>query len=84
VSLVRALVLLHLSATTLLVVLFTAVLACQRVADVVRHRRAGRTSVPAAYPAEPAAPSAASVLDWSIDLRGPVRSEGSAVLQRTS
>ena len=79
-SLVRGLVLLHLSATALLLVVFTAVLACQRTADLVRQRRAVRRAPAVAYPQE----DGASVLDWTIDLRTPVVADGGAVLQRTS
>lgn len=73
-SLVRGLVLLHLSATALLLVVLIAVMACQRTADVLRTRRALRRT----------APTAASVLDWTIDLRSPAPAADRAVLQRTS
>ena len=77
-SLVRGLVLLHLSATALLLVVLVAVMACQRTADAVRTRRALRRTAPAA------APAGASVLDWTIDLRSPAPAAEGAVLQRTS
>ena len=76
-SIVRGLVLLHLSATALLLVVFVAVAAFQRSADLVRQRWVGRR----AAAARPQAASA-SVLDWTIDLRTPA--DGGAVLQRTS
>ena len=80
VSLVRGLVLLHLSATALLLLVLVAVMAWQRTADLVRARRAVRR------PATVAAPQHAgpSVLDWTIDLRTPASVDGGAVLQRTS
>ncbi len=80
-SLVRGLVLLHLSATALLLVVFVAVMACQRSADLVRRRRAGRRTAVAAPAAQVAG---ASVLDWTIDLRTPTAAESGAVLQQTS
>jgi hypothetical protein len=80
VSLVRGLVLLHLSTTALLLVVFVAVVACQRAADLVRQRRALRGTVGVASPQE----AGASVLDWTIDLRTPATAERGAVLQRTS
>lgn len=79
-SLVRGLVLLHLSATALLLVVLVAVMACQRAADLVRSRRLARRAVAVAYPQE----AGASVLDWTIDLRTPATADGGAVLQRTS
>ena len=80
VSLVRGLVLLHLSATSILLVVLVAVMACQRTADLVRSRRAVRRTAAVAYPQE----AGASVLDWTIDLRTPAAADGGAVLQRTS
>ena len=77
-SLVRGLVLLHLSATALLLVVLVAVMACQRTADVLRTRRALRRTAPAP------APAGATVLDWTIDLRSPASAADGAVLQRTS
>ncbi len=79
-SLVRGLVLLHLSATALLLVVLVAVMACQRTADHLRRRRAGRRTALAAT----AQAAGASVLDWTIDLRTPAPAEGGAVLQQTS
>ena len=79
-SLVRGLVLLHLSATTLLLVAFLAVMACQRLADQVRSRRVVRRPAVVPYPQE----AGASVLDWAIDLRSPSAADRGAVLQRTS
>ena len=79
-SLVRGLVLLHLSATSILLVVLTVVMACQRTADLVRTRRAVRHTAAVAYPQE----AGASVLDWTIDLRTPVAADSGAVLQRTS
>ena len=79
-SLVRGLVLLHLSATALLLVVFVAVMACQRAAALVRSRRAVRRTAVVAYPQE----AGASVLDWTIDLRTPTAADSGAVLQRTS
>ena len=79
-TLVRGLVLLHLSATALLLVVFVAVMACQRAADAVRSYRLARRAVPAAYPQE----AGASVLDWTIDLRTPATADGGALLQKTS
>ena len=78
VSLVRGLVLLHLSATALLLVVLVAVMACQRTVDAVRMRRALRRTAPAS------ASAGASVLDWTIDLRSPAPAAERAVLQRTS
>ncbi len=80
-SLVRGLVLLHLSATALLTVVFLAVLAWQRGADVLRARRATRRT-PAVVPA--AQPAGASVLEWTIDLRDPVAADGAPLLSKTS
>jgi hypothetical protein len=82
VSLVRGLVLLHLSATSILLVVLVAVMACQRTADLVRSRRPLRR---AAAP-QSAAPQStgASVRDWAIDLRTPAAADSGAVLQRTS
>ncbi len=79
-SLVRGLVLLHLSATAFLLVVLVAVMAWQRTADAVRSRRALRR-VPAVGSAQEAG---ASVLDWTIDLRTPASADSGAVLQRTS
>ena len=79
-SLVRGLVLLHLSATALLLVVLVAVMACQRAADLVRSRRLARRAVAVAYPQE----AGASVLDWTIDLRSPATADSGAVLQQTS
>ncbi len=79
-SLVRGLVLLHLSATSILLVVLVAVMACQRTADLVRSRRAVRRPAAVPYPQE----AGASVLDWTIDLRTPAAADGGAVLQRTS
>ena len=79
-SLVRGLVLLHLSATSLLLVVLVAVMACQRAADLVRTRRALRRPAVVAYPQE----ASPSVLDWTIDLRTPASADSGAVLQRTS
>ena len=79
-TLVRGLVLLHLSATALLLVVLVAVMACQRAADLVRARRAVRRPAVVPYPQE----AGASVLDWTIDLRTPAPADGGAVLQRTS
>ena len=79
-SVVRGLVLLHLSATALLLLVLVAVMACQRAADVVRSRRALRGATAVAYPQE----AGASVLDWTIDLRAPATADSGAVLQRTS
>ncbi len=79
-SLVRGLVLLHLSATALLLVVLVAVMACQRAADLVRQRRAVRRTAAVAYPQE----AGGSVLEWTIDLRTPASAEGGAALQRTS
>lgn len=84
-SFVRGLVLLHLSATSLLLVVLVAVMACQRTADLVRSRRLVRRAAPAAVPAAATAQEAgASVLDWTIDLRTPAAADGGALLQRTS
>jgi hypothetical protein len=82
VSLVRGLVLLHLSATALLLVVLVAVMACQRTLDAVRTRRGLRRTAPAAAPAS--AQAGASVLDWTIDLRSPAPADDRGVLQRTS
>ena len=79
-SLVRGLVLLHLSATALLLVVLVAVMACQRAADLWRSRRAVSRTAAVACPQE----AGASVLDWTIDLRTPASADGGAVLQRTS
>ena len=79
-SLVRGLVLLHLSATSILLVLLVAVMACQRTADLVRSRRGLRRTAAVAQPQE----AGASVLDWTIDLRTPAAADSGAVLQRTS
>ncbi len=79
-SLVRGLVLLHLSATALLLLVLVAVMACQRSADVVRRRWVARRTAVAAQPE----PAGASVLDWTIDLRSPAPVESGAVLQQTS
>ena len=79
-SLVRGLVLLHLSATSILLVLLVTVMACQRTADLVRSRRVPRRSTAVARPQE----AGASVLDWTIDLRSPATADGGAALQRTS
>jgi hypothetical protein len=80
VSVVRGLVLLHLSATAILLVVLVTVMACQRAAVAVRSRRALRGATAVAYPQE----AGTSVLDWTIDLRAPVPADGGAVLQRTS
>jgi hypothetical protein len=80
VTLVRGLVLLHLSATALLLVVLVAVMACQRTAALVRSRRALRATPAAAYPQE----AGASVLDWTIDLRTPAPADAGGVLQQTS
>ena len=79
-SLVRGLVLLHLSATSILLVVLITVMACQRTADLVRSRRALRRAPAVAYPQE----AGASVLDWTIDLRTPAAADSGAALQRTS
>ncbi len=79
-SLVRGLVLLHLSATSILLVVLVAVMACQRTADLVRTRRALRRTPAVASPQE----AGASVLDWTIDLRTPAAADSGALLQRTS
>jgi hypothetical protein len=79
-SLVRGLVLLHLSATSILLVLLVAVMAGQRTADLVRSRRVPRRTAAVARPQE----AGASVLDWTIDLRTPAAADSGAVLQRTS
>ena len=79
-SVVRGLVLLHLSATALLLVVFLTVTACQRAAVLLHRRRAARRTVAGAVPQE----AGVSVADWAIDLRMPARAEGGAVLQRTS
>ena len=79
-SLVRGLVLLHLSATSILLVVLVAVMACQRAADLVRTRRALRRTAVVAAPE----PAGSSVLDWTIDLRTPAAADSGAVLQRTS
>ena len=80
VSLVSGLVLLHLSATALLLVVLLTVMACQRAADLVRQHRLARRPVAVAYPQV----AGASVLDWTIDLRTPATADSGAVLQRTS
>jgi hypothetical protein len=69
VSLVRDLVLLHLSATAILLLALVAVMACQRTADLVRTRRPVRRAPAVASPRVPGA----SVVDWTIDLRSPAR-----------
>ncbi len=79
-SLVRGLVLLHLSATALLLVVFVVLMACQRAAQLVRQRLVAGRAVPVAYPQE----AGASVLDWTIDLRTPAAGDSGALLQRTS
>ena len=79
-SLVRGLVLLHLSATALLLLVFIAVAACQRSADLVRQRWVGRRTALAAQPQA----AGASVLDWTIDLRSPAPVDSRPVLQQTS
>ncbi len=79
-SLVRGLVLLHLSATSILLVVLVAVMACQRTADLVRSRRGDRRPAAVTSPQE----GGASVLDWTIDLRTPTAADSGAVLQRTS
>ena len=79
-SFVSSLVLLHLSATTILLVVLVAVMACQRAADVVRRRRAVRPSTAVASPQG----AGSSVLDWTIDLRTPAAADRGAVLQKTS
>jgi hypothetical protein len=80
VSLVRGLVLLHLSATALLLCVFVTVVACQRVADLARQRRVLRGSAAVVVPDAPGA----SVLDWTIDLRTPGVADSAPVLQQTS
>jgi hypothetical protein len=80
VSLVRDLVLLHLSATAILLLALVTVMACQRTADLVRTRRLVRRAPAVASPRVPGA----SVVDWTIDLRSPAAADGGAVLQRTS
>jgi len=80
VSVVRSLLMLHLSATTLLLVAFVTVVACQRTADLVRRRRLVRRAAVAAQPQT----AGASVLDWTIDLRTPAAAESRAALQQTS
>lgn len=77
-SLVRGLVLLHLSATALLLLVLVTVIACQRAADALRTSRAARRS-----PAVAQQEAGASVLDWTIDLRSPA-ADDRGVLQRTS
>ena len=72
-SLVRGLVLLHLSATSILLVLLVAVMACQRTAGLVRSRRAARRTAVVAQPQQ----SGASVLEWTRDLRTPADSGSS-------
>ena len=79
-SLVRGLVLLHLSATALLLVVFVTVMACQRAADALRRQRLARRATVVAAPE----PAGSSVLDWTIDLRTPAAADSGAVLQRTS
>ena len=79
-SLVRDLVLLHLSATAILLLALVTVMACQRAADLVRTRRALRHTAVVAYPQE----ASPSVLEWTIDLRTPAPADSGAVLQRTS
>jgi len=80
VSLVRDLVLLHLGATAVLLVVFTAVVACQGGAGLLRAR-AGRRA-PAPVPTRQAA--ATSVRDWTIDLREPVAVDAGPLLSKTS
>jgi hypothetical protein len=80
VSLVRGLVLLHLSATALLLVVLVAVMACQRMARAVRSRAAARRAVAVAR----AQGAGATVLDWRIDLRTQPHVEHGAALQQTS
>ena len=80
VFLVRGLVLLHLSATSILLVLLTAVMAYQRTTDAVRQRRARHRSTAVA----PSQEAGVSVLDWTVDLRTPVPADSGAVLQRTT
>lgn len=82
-SLVQALVLVHLSATSLLLVLFTVVVVCQRTGDLLRSRRLARHPLAEAYPDE-VRTGGASVLEWTVDLREPVRSDRGQVLQQTS
>ena len=77
-SLVPGLVLLHLSATALLLLVLVAVMAVQRSADLVRRRRVGRRAAVAARP------QPASAVDWTIDLRSPAAVDSGAVLQQTS
>ncbi len=79
-SFVQDLVLLHLSATSILLLVFVAVMACQRAADLVRSRQDLRRTAAVAYPQQ----AGASVLDWTIDLRTPAAADSGAVLQRTS
>ena len=79
-SLVRGLVLLHLSATSILLVLLVAVMAFQRTSDLVRTRRVLRRAPAVAQPQA----SGASILDWTVDLRTPAAADTGAVLQRTS
>ena len=82
-SFVRGLVLLHLSATSLLLLVLVTVMACQRTAELVRSRRLVRRAGPVAPVATPQE-AGASVLDWTIDLRTPAAADSGALLQRTS
>jgi len=73
VQLVRLLLLLHLGITAGSLALLWLVVAGQRARAALAARRARRGSAPAPadlvpYPEVPA--SGASVLDWSVDLRG--------------
>ena len=79
-TVLRSLLLLHLSATALLLVVLVAVMAYQRAAGAVRSHRALRRT-PAVAAMQPAGPS---VRDWTIDLRTPASDEQAPVLQRTS
>ena len=79
-TVLRSLLLLHLSATALLLVVLVAVMAYQRAADAVRSRRALRRTPVVVVPQ----PAGASVRDWTIDLRTPASDEQASVLQRTS
>ena len=80
-SIARELVLVHLSATALLLLLFVVLVLCQRLARVLERTPAvpahpsdtvAGSTVPEQVAVRPEAPAAgASVLDWTIDLRTP-------------
>ena len=70
-QLVRLLLLLHVGATAALLLLLSLVVLGQRVRSAVAGRaRRGAPVVADAVPAQATPASGASVLDWTVDLRG--------------